>query len=153
VGTRLGLIAATCVALIGASAGGVDAQTAAPEARFALRGIAFVGDGAGRAWLQEPHLTQNHVVSVRAGEDIGPYRLSKVLEDRVELEGPTGALVVFMAGAAGIPDGMNQASASRIEIPPSGLAGDDMPVFSPDDPRRQFAFGSIFGVQTPFAPR
>jgi hypothetical protein len=65
--------------------------------RFTLSGVVVV-EGGGRAWLQEPQLTNNQPVSVRPGESIGPYRLTKVLEDRVELEGPGGAISVLLAG-------------------------------------------------------
>ena len=43
-------------------------------------------------------MTHNEIVSVRPGDSIGPYRLTKVLEDRVELEGPGGTLSVRLAG-------------------------------------------------------
>ena len=48
--------------------------------------------------MQEPQLTQNQPVAVRPGESIGPYRLTKVLEDRVELQGPGGTISVLLAG-------------------------------------------------------
>jgi hypothetical protein len=83
-----------------AAAGAADAQV---QPRFVLSGI-VVTDGGGRAWLQEPQLTQNQTVSVRVGETIGPYRLTKVLDDRVELLGPGGALSVMLAGASGPPN-------------------------------------------------
>ena len=95
---RLMLIAAMWAALIGASAGSADAQSAE---RFILTGVVFVEGGTGRAWLQEPTLTHNEIVSVRLGDSIGPYRLTKVLEDRVELEGPAGKLSVRLAGTPG----------------------------------------------------
>ena len=95
---RLILIAAMWAALIGASAGSTDAQSAE---RFILTGVVFVEGGTGRAWLQEPTLTHNEIVSLRPGDSIGPYRLTKVLKDRVELEGPAGAFSVRLAGAPG----------------------------------------------------
>jgi hypothetical protein len=65
-----------------------------------LTGVVFVEGGTGgRAWLQEPTLTQNQVVPLRPGDSLGPYKLTKILEDRVELEGPTGKLVVLLAGS------------------------------------------------------
>ena len=80
-----------------ATAGAADAQS---EPRFVLSGIVVV-DGGGRAWLQEPQLTQNQTVALRVGETIGPYRLTKVMDDRVELVGPAGTLSVLLAGATG----------------------------------------------------
>jgi hypothetical protein len=81
-----------------AAAAQADAQ--APGPRFMLSGVVVV-EGGGRAWLQEPSITKNQIVAVRLGETVGPYRLTKILEDRVELSGPQGALVVLLAGAQG----------------------------------------------------
>lgn len=85
--------AAWVVLVVAAAAGSADAQ----GPRFTLSGVVVV-EGGGRAWLQEPQLTQNQPVAVRPGESIGPYRLTKVLEDRVELEGPGGKISVLLAG-------------------------------------------------------
>lgn len=95
---RLIAIAATCAVLIGASVGGADAQS--DGTRFTLSGVLVV-EGGGRAWLQEPSLTRNEVVSVRLGEEIGPYRLTGIFDDRVELAGPSGKFSVRLAGALG----------------------------------------------------
>jgi hypothetical protein len=96
------LIAATWAVLIGASAGSVDAQSGAPAGtQFMLTGVVVVEGGGGRAWLQEPTLTHNEIVTVRPGDSIGPYRLTKVLQDRVELEGPAGKFFVRLSGAPG----------------------------------------------------
>ena len=125
--TRLLLVAATWAALAGASPSGADAQAGVAETRFTLTGVVFVAGGAGRAWLQEARLTHDQVVSVRVGDGIGPYRLAKILEDRVELEGPTGTLVVLLLGTSGAP------------------------IVDLEDPRRTFDFGAIFGVEIGFA--
>ena len=91
--------AAVCTVLL--SAGGVLTQvTPAAGAQFMLTGVVVV-EGGGRAWLQEPQLTGNEVVAIRVGESIGPYRLTKILEDRVELVGPNGPFAVRLAGAQG----------------------------------------------------
>ena len=82
-------------------AGGAFAQSpSASGAQFMLTGVVVV-EGGGRAWLQEPQLTGNQVVSLRAGDVIGPYRLTKVLEDRIEMVGPGGPFSVMLAGAQG----------------------------------------------------
>jgi hypothetical protein len=96
------------------AAGTADAQSGP---RFVLSGIVVV-DGGGRAWLQEPQLTQNQTVSLRVGESIGPYRLTKVLDDRVELAGPTGTVSVLLAGSTG-PATAAAAPAARPTPPPS----------------------------------
>ena len=92
------LILTAAVLLVG---GTLAVSAEAADARFVLTGVVFVdgGDG-GRAWLQEPTLTQNQVVTLRPGESIGPYRLTSIHEDRVEFQGPTGKLVVPLAGIA-----------------------------------------------------
>ena len=113
------LIAAIWAALVGAGTGSANAQSAA---RFILTGVVFVEGGTGRAWLQEPTLTRNEIVSVRPGDSIGPYRLTKVLEDRVELEGPAGKLSVRLAGAPGPAAAATPASpapqfASTLDVP------------------------------------
>ena len=122
---RLMLVAA---ALIGASAGSTDAQSAE---RFVLTGVVFVEGGTGRAWLQEPTLTHNEIVSLRPGDSIGPYRLTKVLEDRVEMEGPAGAFSVRLAGAPGPVT----AAASATPAPPAPqfASAPDVPVGSAPD--------------------
>jgi hypothetical protein len=88
---------AWAVFVIAAAVGVAAAQT---ESRFTLTGVVVV-EGGGRAWLQEPMLTQNQPVALRPGESIGPYRLTKILDDRVELVGPSGAMWVLLAGVQG----------------------------------------------------
>jgi hypothetical protein len=79
-------------------AAAVDADAQAP--RFTLTGLVVV-EGGGRAWLQEPALTQNQPVALRPGESIGPYRLTKIFDDRVEMVGPAGPFSVLLAGVQG----------------------------------------------------
>jgi hypothetical protein len=93
---RILTVVAWAVVAIAAAAGAVDAQTP----NFTLSGLVVV-EGGGRAWLQEPVLTQNQPVALRPGESIGPYRLTKVFEDRVELVGPNGTFSVMLAGIQG----------------------------------------------------
>jgi hypothetical protein len=94
------LTAAILIAFV-VVAGVADAQSVGPAGpRFMLTGVVVV-EGGGRAWLQEPSLTQNQVVAVRLGENLGPYRLTKILDDRVEMAGPEGTFSVMLAGAQG----------------------------------------------------
>jgi hypothetical protein len=93
---RILTVIAWAVVAIAAAAGAADAQTP----RFTLSGLVVV-EGGGRAWLQEPLLTQNQPVALRPGESIGPYRLTKIYEDRVEMVGPSGAFSVMLAGIQG----------------------------------------------------
>jgi hypothetical protein len=93
---RILTVVAWAVVACAAAAGAADAQT--PQ--FTLSGLVVV-EGGGRAWLQEPVLTQNQPVALRPGESIGPYRLTKIFDDRVELVGPSGSMWVFLAGIQG----------------------------------------------------
>ena len=93
---RFLIVAAWAVAAFAGAAGAAGAQTP----NFTLSGLVVV-DGGGRAWLQEPVLTQNQPVGLRPGESIGPYRLTKILDDRVELAGPSGTFTVLLAGVQG----------------------------------------------------
>jgi hypothetical protein len=84
--------------------------------QFSMTGVVVV-EGNSRVWLQEPSLTQNRIVVVRVGESVGPYRVTKILEDRVELAGPGGALVVRLAGAQGAPPAPTVAAAPAVPAP------------------------------------
>jgi len=95
---RILAIAAWSVLVVAAATGSADAQIAVGP-QFMLTGVVVV-EGGGRAWLQEPQLTQNQTVPLRPGESIGPYRLTKVFEDRVEMAGPGGTIVVPLAGVS-----------------------------------------------------
>jgi len=90
-------VVAWAVFVVAAASGAADAQV---EPRFTLTGVVVV-EGGGRAWLQEPQFTQNQPVAMRPGETIGPYRLTKIFEDRVELVGPAGTISVLLAGVSG----------------------------------------------------
>jgi hypothetical protein len=127
VGRRLIVIAATLATLIGAGAVVAFGQSAAP--RFTLTGVVFVEGGTGgRAWLQEPTLTQNQVVTVRRGDTIGAYRLTSIFEDRVVLDGPSGQLTVPLAGVSG------PATAGAAKQPPAAKLGEGVPAHQPPPP-------------------
>lgn len=98
---RLVLVAATWTVLIGAMAGSAHAQapTRVATGGFVLTGLVYVDGEEGLAWLREPTFTDNEIVPVRAGDTVGPYRLTRILEDRVELEGPGGKLSVLLSGS------------------------------------------------------
>jgi hypothetical protein len=90
--------------LLGGQVGtGLAQAPVPPPERFVLSGVIMFDDGQGVAWLQEPSLTQNRVVARRPGDSVGPWRLTKLLGNRVELEGPTGTVIVPLhnAGAVG----------------------------------------------------
>lgn len=96
------VILAMWVAVVGIVAGRAEAQSATPPGeRFVLTGLVYGEGGRGLAWLQEPTFTNNQVVAVRLGDSIGPYRLTKIFENQVELEGPGGRVSVPLAGTGG----------------------------------------------------
>jgi len=143
---RLIVIAMTWAALVTVTTSGADAQSPAGT-RFTLTGVVFVEGGTGRAWLVEPSLTQNQVVSVRPGDNIGAYRLSRVLEDRVEMEGPSGKFVVLLAGTPAAATPVTQAPPRQAPAPVPQITPDTprppVEILQPGDPRRKFDFRSI----------
>jgi hypothetical protein len=125
----IAVVAALVVAL------GVTVSSARGEAKpseqFVLSGVVVLEGGRGLAWLQEPVLTGNRIVTVRAGDAIGPYRVAKILEDHIELEGPTGKVLVPLTGPGGAAA---VASVAPEPASPSGAA--PFPPLSPEAVRR-----------------
>jgi hypothetical protein len=120
-----GILAATTWLVLVVAAGAADAQHG-PQ--FTLSGVVVV-EGGGRAWLQEPVLTQNQVVALRPGENIGPYRLTRILGDRVEMAGPNGTFAVMLAGVQG--------PATAAAPPPTPApVHEPPPPYDPNDPNR-----------------
>ena len=91
-------LAVAVFAVCGATAIG-SAQVGAPVERFVLSGLVVSDGGEGVAWLEEPNLTQGRVVALRRGGNLGPWTLTRILEDRVELEGPAGKVFVPVSNA------------------------------------------------------
>lgn len=126
--------------------GVVEAQSANPSAeKFVLTGVVYVEGGRGLAWLQDPTFTNNQIVTLRVGDRVGPYRLTKILEDQVELEGPRGKVAVPLAGAGGaisvaaIPSVPANTESPSHELPPHpALNNPDAIVVPRGDPRRNF---------------
>jgi hypothetical protein len=90
------------VLLAASSAHGQIPGQAAAE-KFLLNGVMIFEGGKGVAWVQEPAFTGNQVVALRPGESLGPYKLTRILEDRIELEGPAGTVVVPVYNATSGP--------------------------------------------------
>ena len=99
---RLMMIMITVIGVF-IAAGNVHAQAKGQPRgeKFVLTGVIHMEGGGGLAYLQEPTLTNNAIVAVRPGGQVGPYKLTKIFEDRVELEGPSGAIVVPLYGGSG----------------------------------------------------
>ena len=94
----------------------------------------------GVAWLQEPDLTRNEIVALRIGESVGPWKLTRFLDNGVELEGPAGKVLIPLhnaggggtAVAAGAPAGpaagadgrrpVPRDDASRVATPPAPVS-------------------------------
>ena len=99
---RLILIAATWAAVVGLVVGGAHAQSPTPSGgQFVLVGVVLLEGGRGLAWVQEPAFTGNKVVTVRLGDSVGPYRVTKILTHLVELTGPAGSVSIPLAGVPG----------------------------------------------------
>ena len=116
----------TAVAWVVSVIATVGVAAAQGQPQFTLTGVVVV-EGGGRAWLQEPQLTQNQPVAMRPGETIGPYRLTKILEDRVELMGPGGPISVLLAGVTG-----PAAPAAAMTPPPPPRMAEPVPGTGPD---------------------
>jgi hypothetical protein len=125
---------------------------------FVLTGVIHMEGGGGLAYLQEPTLTKNAIVAVRQGGNIGPYKLTKIFEDRVELEGPSGTILVPLHGGSGtaVAAGANPAGNQTAQLGSGGpgtnvlekvYAGNPnvhyYPVGSPD---RNVGFKGIFSA-------
>ena len=85
------------------------------QPRFTVMGVVIRQEGSAVAWIGEPTYTQNKLVRVREGDQVGPYRVAKIGEDRVELTGPSGPVVVRLSATA--PDMPQQAVGRAV---PSG---------------------------------
>ena len=95
------VLATALLALTAATAATASAQATASAERFVLSGVVAFDDGDGKAWLQEPRLTGNRVVLVRRGDSVGPWRVTAIHRNRVELTGPGGAIFVPLHNADG----------------------------------------------------
>jgi len=140
VNRRVLTIAAMLVAVVGALSASAQPGNASSE-RFVLSGIVYVEGGQGVAWLQEPTFTNDKVLTLRPGDSIGPYRLTKILEDQVELEGPNGKVSVPLAGSGGaISVATNPGTGEAThELPPHpALNNPDAIVVARGDPSRNF---------------
>lgn len=116
---KIAMISSVLLLLLGATGSGVSAQPGGPGAeRFVLTGMVVWSGKEGVAWLQEPDLTRNEIVTVRIGESVGPWKLTQFLENGVELDGPAGKVLVPLgapgpAVAAGAPANPAAASSAR----------------------------------------
>ena len=148
---RLIIFAAMLAAVVGVVGGVVHQSGAGSAEQFVLTGVVYVEGGRGLAWIQEPTFTNNQIVTLRVGDRVGPYRLAKILEDQVELEGPSGKIAVPLAGAGGaisvaaIPSTPESGNSPAVgsepshELPPHPLLNNpDAIVAERGDPSRNF---------------
>jgi hypothetical protein len=145
---RLILIAATWAAVVGLVAGSAHAQSPTPPGgQFVLVGVVLLEEGRGLAFIQEPNFTKNKVVTVRLGDSVGPYRVTKILTHQVELTGPGGTVSLPLAGLPGAVSVASSAGASSPgtvqqpagEMPPHPALNNPNAIVSPrGDPRRDF---------------
>lgn len=115
---RLILIAATWAAVVGLVAGSGEAQApTSPGGQFFVVGVVMLEGGRDLAWIQEPNFTGNKVVTVRLGDSVGPYRVTKILTHQVELTGPGGTVSVPLGG---VPGAVSVASSAGTAQGPAG---------------------------------
>src|SRR5262245_7753141 len=81
------------------------------QPRFSVMGVVIKQD-LSLAWIGEPTYTKDNFVRVREGDRIGPYQVVKIREDRVELTGPAGSMVVRLSASA--PETSTQASSQAV---------------------------------------
>ena len=99
---KTGIISVVLSILLGATSAAVSAQPGAPGAeRFVLTGMVVWSGNEGVAWLQEPDLTRNEMVALRIGQSVGPWKLTRFLDNGIELEGPTGKVLIPLHNAGG----------------------------------------------------
>jgi hypothetical protein len=137
-------LATAVLALTTATATTASAQATAPPAeRFVLSGVVAFDDGDGKAWLQEPKLTGDRVVLVRRGDKVGPWRVSAILRNRVELEGPGGTVVVPLHNAGGTAVAT---SGPAVSAPPKAPSGPSVPL---GDSSRREPITQLMGLLNP----
>jgi hypothetical protein len=99
---KTGIISVVLSILLGATSASVSAQPGAPGAeRFVLTGMVVWSGNEGVAWLQEPDLTRNEMVALRIGQSVGPWKLTRFLDNGIELEGPAGKVLIPLHNAGG----------------------------------------------------
>jgi hypothetical protein len=115
--------------------------------KFIVTGVIIVDGGVGTVFLQEPNLTNNRVVAVRTGGRVGPYEVTGIFADRVELRGPEGTVLVPLQNGQSAPSGA--VATAAIGPSPSGqtraggnpFAGNPTVHYIPvDDPHRSDPF-------------
>jgi hypothetical protein len=124
---KTGIISAVLFTLLGATGAGVSAQPGVPGAeRFVLTGLVVWSGNEGVAWLQEPDLTRNEIVALRIGQSVGPWKLTRFLDNGVELDGPVGKVLVPLqnvgGGGTAVAAGPAPAAASTARTVPRGDA-------------------------------
>ena len=140
---RLILIAATWAAVVGLVAGSAHAQSPTPPGgQFVLVGVVLLEGGRGLAFVQDPNFTNNKIVTVRLGDSVGPYRVTKILTHQVELTGPGGTVSIPLAGLPGAVSVASSAGTAQRpagEMPPHpALSNPNAVVIPRGDPRRNF---------------
>lgn len=133
---RITVIWAASLSIVAGSAHAQAATTAAEQ--FVLTGVVFVEGGGGLAWLQEPTLTNNKVIGVRPGDRVGPYRVTKILEDQVVLEGPSGTVFVPLAGGPGTATAAAGPVTGQAPASQASPRDPDAIIIPRGDPRRSF---------------
>ena len=150
---RLILITATWAAVVGLVAGSAYAQSPAPTgAQFVLVGVVMLEEGRGLAWVQEPNFTGNKVVTVRLGDIVGPYSVTKILTHQVELTGPGGTISVPLAGSPGavsVASSAGTPSSGTVQRPAGEMSSAPAPtnpnaiVIPRGDPRRNYPLSAM----------
>jgi hypothetical protein len=116
-------LVALTTGVLGATFVAVFADVSAQE-HFVVSGLVVLEGGDGSAWLQEPSLTENQIVRVRRGDSVGQWRVSRILDDRVELEGSAGGTNYVMLGRASERTSEPAAGQEPLAAPPASVEED-----------------------------
>ena len=100
---KTAMISSVLLILLGATGSGVRAAGGPGRERFVLTGMVVWSEKEGVAWLQEPEFTRNAIVAVRIGQNVGPWKLTRFLENGVELDGPAGKVLIPLGAPGSAP--------------------------------------------------
>jgi hypothetical protein len=137
---KTGIISVVLSILLGVTSGAVSAQPGAE--RFVLTGMVVWSGNEGVAWLQEPDLTRNEMVALRIGQSVGPWKLTRFLDNGIELEGPGGKVLIPLYNAGG---GGTAVAAGA----PAGPAAAPAPASQPADDASRVATQPAAGSPAP----
>ena len=105
------------------------AAAAQDQPRFSVMGV-VIRQEVRIAWIGEPTYTKDNFVRVREGDRLGPYQILRIREDRVEMTGPTGPMVVRLSASAPDVDPQPSGQAVSTVSAPSAMSPAEAQIFA-----------------------